>query len=87
MPAEVLVSVAMLLLFLGVCLLSHEYVAALVDRSDAGTGSPGQQPHTALRMVALVLIPHSNSPALDLMGVAAHLQARWGPNLASALKY
>lgn len=75
----------MLLVFLGVLLLSHEYSAAMVDRSDAGTGRPGQQPHTALRVVALVLIPQSNSPALDLMGVAAHLQARWGTKCTQGL--
>jgi hypothetical protein len=55
------------------------------DASATGTASGGSiNPHKRassssmeLRLVVLALLSTSNSPALDLMGVVSHLQARY----------
>jgi hypothetical protein len=44
--------------------------------SNAHPQTSNSSSHIVLRLVVLVLLPSSNSPALDLMGVASHLQAR-----------
>jgi hypothetical protein len=56
-----------------------QYLLAVSHDAESGSSfsrSEASQNRQQLHIVVLVLIPHSNSPALDLMGVASHLQER-----------
>lgn len=68
------------MLLTALCLQQQSLTVA--HNEQAGTSSnvgwsKDSQTRQQLHIVVLVLIPHSNSPALDLMGVASHLQERW----------